>query len=425
MRPLAVALTALAVTAGPAAAGPWSEPDELLARLPHACFVNGSVPSSCVQEMAPRVAVNAHGEALVVWTTQTHGFEVHAAFARHDGRFAAPVRLGFGLRPQPLLRDDGSAVVVWTGAKTLQFARSAGGGRFARPRKLTPQVHYARAEDGDDDPRLLAEPDGAAAVLYQNMQRVRPGAIAMRIRAVDLPRSGPPAPPVEVTRGNLTDATVAPGGGIAVCCARGRGLATRAPGATAWSIGPAPGSGSIVAIAAADARIAAAYEDPDGHAAGVFDVAWDGSPGDRFATMLGGASYPIGSQTIIDGQDRTDLVYVERQGPAFVGPLYAVSAAHGEQFGPRIRLDRRFVWEPLVAPLPVGVLVAWAANDHWGLATLRHGVLHRVRLPSGPGPGRFTEDANPNRSLATAGPYAALAWETARGAIRASIARYD
>jgi hypothetical protein len=420
-----VTVLALAFAAAPAPAGPWSAPAELQSGPPGGCKPRNPFPQECLYAGTARPAVNAKGEALVAWSSSSDG--IWAAYARRNGRFGRAQRLGSGLRPEVALDADGRAVVVWTHAADLQFARAARAGRFGPARRLAKPL--GNELPSDDHASLLALPGGGVLVVYESQVRAgKPGSgrgFIHRIRAVELGSTGPPPAATTLAHGNITATAASPSGGSVICCAKSGRLLTRAPGSTAWTTTPVPDAGYVTDVAADDAGPLVAIDDSEGNGIGASRGAYGEPLGEPLFAPVGKGTSAFRPLVAFDGQGRTVLTYHESsfEGEYENGPLYVVSARPGETFGPRIRLDPRTAYEPLLKPLPTGVLIAWSVSDRWNLATLRKGILHRVRVPAG-GPSRLLETATSNRGLATAGPYAALAWTAPDGAIRASVASY-
>lgn len=424
---LAAALIAVLATAAIAHAGPWTAPALLKPNDPAACDRPGPSQLTCSVEPATQVAVNTRGETLVAWANGD--FDVYTAYARRGGRFGAARKVGSGLRPAIVLRADGSAVVAWAASHQVRFARARSAGRFGPSQPVAP----TRKHDEDDYVRLLPRPDGTTTAVFEHAVRRGYSTTSSEIRAVEIPAAGPAGAPATLGTGDVESAAVSAGGGQAVCCLDD-GLLARAPQTTTWETVPQPPGARVAvwSIAVDDHSLLVGIVDDN--AGG--DAGAQGRPGvavGAFGEPLGEVRFaPVdkitrGLEPVVtfDGQGRTVLAYQEKARPegfSREAPVYVVSAPAGRDLGPRIRLDRGQALEPLVAPLPNGAVIAWSKNERWNAATLRHGVLHRVRAPSG-GPGDL-HDAATNRALATAGHYAALAWETSRGAIRASVARY-
>jgi hypothetical protein len=326
----------------------------------------------------------------------------------------------------------------------LRPARGGWEALRAIARLVAPSTHL-----GDDDVRLLARPAGGAVAVYESSFRSARGTYRTRLSAVDLGSSGRPATPQPIGRGELFVGVVAsPAGDLVVCCreiARGFvidgppadpvGLFVRRAGSTAWTLleQQLPSSVDVESIAAG----------PDAIALGTVDVENSGDAGTLgqpgvVRGPLGGPFAPLrpafvkranksfGPVVGIDGAGRTLLAYQEKsEASAFSrsAPLYAATATPGSPFGAtRTTLDRTRVDEPLVQRLGGGAIVAWDRGTTWGVALERAGRFRRVGSPAG-GPGELGRDAVTNRALATAGDYAALAWEDPAGEIRASVAR--
>ena len=114
-----IVLALLALTAAPARAATWSVPS---------AFDRATCdpPEACVTEPAPRVAVNARGQAVAAWVDTKN--RVRVAVATRPGRFGAATTLAkSGLRPSPAIAANGTVTVVWEQGEALRFARGKAG----------------------------------------------------------------------------------------------------------------------------------------------------------------------------------------------------------------------------------------------------------------------------------------------------------
>lgn len=425
MRAATVILLALTI-ATPALAGPWSSPAVLQAGTAGDCTTSGSVPEECFFPADTRAAINARGETVVVWA-DVH-FVVRAAFARRDGSFGRPQRLGKGLRPAVVVRSDGSAVAAWYTGHAIRFARAAHAGRFGPAQRLAP------TNGMDDDVSLFARPDGGVVAVYDARTSGTGDKVSTeRVRSVDIPRAGAPSPPVTLGPGTVSLAAGSPNGGIAAYGFK-IGLRTRAPDTDAWTNGGDTGGLSVESVAATnDGPLLGVVDAGSGRGNGGYHGrpgALRGAWGAPFGEPQFGAvvhpSRTFGPIAAAGGDGRTIVVYHENAEADYAyghgGTLYLVSAPAGAPFGKRVRLDADKVYQPFVAPRPDGALLAWSFDQRWRVAWLEGGVVHRVAAPGG-GPGGFFEVERTDQTLAAAGSYAALAWKDSQGAVRASVAR--
>jgi hypothetical protein len=416
LRIATVTAAALAVAASPALAS-WSKP----AVLQGACH-NPKGAFYCVSEPAPRAAVNAKGRTIVAWVDRRQ--RVWAALADSHGRAGRATNLGIGLRPSVAMADDGNAVVVFSRRGQLRFARRAPGHGFNSPRDLTPKG----SKNGDEDPQLVAEPDGAVVVLYENSYRDSKGKYFVRLRSVTLPRSGAATNPIDFGRGGLghdsfrarTDGTAA------ACCLQNRVLVYR----DGWSTLTAPLSQTEqIETVATRGRVAAL---------GAIDVARSGDAGTLGNPELLAATdsafgpktvAPVASRTKafgpiagIDGSGRLLLVYQEKTAPSSFSrsaPVYVQVNGGGPQ-----TLDTERGFQPAVGPLGDSAIVTWQVAGKWRAAISDGPRFNRVSSPSGPGPSLVGQDFYYNHDMATAGRYAVLVWTAKDASIRLSVGRF-
>src|SRR4051794_37333402 len=168
MSRIAVIIALLATGVAPADAATWSTPRAYDRPSCHPV-------RACVLEPAPRVAVNARGQAVAAWV-DTRG-RVRSALATRPGRFGPATTLAArGLRPLPAIGPDGTATVAWQDQHgTLRLARRAAGrARFGASARLAPRSN----KRGDDVGGIAAEPDGSAVVIYESGEAVRTVALS-------------------------------------------------------------------------------------------------------------------------------------------------------------------------------------------------------------------------------------------------------
>jgi hypothetical protein len=92
---------------------------------------------------SPQVAVNRRGMAVAVWTQayRGHRFTILAAPRRPGHRFGSPQALGRtnrfrGAAPRVALNARGDAVVMWSRSDSMEFAMRRAGGRFGPPQTI-------------------------------------------------------------------------------------------------------------------------------------------------------------------------------------------------------------------------------------------------------------------------------------------------
>jgi len=437
-------VVSLAACSSAAAKAPWSASARLDRTVPASCdLAQNLIPAGCFGEPGTRVAISRKGAVIVVWTDLRQ--RVKAAVGDRRGRFGPTRMLGLGLRPSVTIDAAGNATAAWTAAHELRFARlPAGARRFGRSAPLA----APSTKDGDDFVHLLARPGGGATAVYERAGRDPAGRYATRLGVVELARTGSPSPPTVLGPGAISAVAASPAGDIVVCCestevpppppaepppTRTVTLLVRsAIGAWTRLSQALPRDTDIETVATNAGAIALGTVDVvNGGDAGTL-----GRPGAARGPLHGpfGLVRPafvrepgkaFGAVAGIDGSARTVLAYQEKtSASAFsrAAPLYAMSARPDLPFRRRTQLDSTRVTEPLVQSLGAGALVAWDRGSTWGVALERAGRFRRIGSPSG-GPGELGRDAITNRALATAGAYAALAWEDEAGDIRASVAR--
>jgi hypothetical protein len=378
----------------------------------------------CVTEPAPRVAVNARGEAAAVWVDPRG--RVRVALAARPGRFGAAATLAArGLRPSAAVGPDGAVTVVWQGAhETLRFARRpAGASRFGASRPLAP----------GDDATPAAEPGGAAEAVYED---------GGHVAAIAISPSGAPGAAVRLGAGGFDrDSTrAAPDGTLAACCIQpvvddpnvppdtAEKIAVYRP-ASGWSLVPAVGHDAIETVFATATELilgtVQVRHRGDAGATGVPGLAR--LPAAPLRAPVENAGSGLTPNVAIDGSGRSVLVFQEKRRPAAfsrMAPVYASVAAPDATALNRTRLDASQAYEPAVRPLGSGALAVWQRpKASWGVALETTGVFHRIAGPRGPGPTRLGEDFNYAYDVQAAGPYAVLTWVAADGSVRVSELR--
>ncbi len=100
----------------------------------------------CLRPEAPAVAIDPAGDIIVVWQQGLPGSdnpEIYASFRPHDGSFSSPQAISFenATSPEVAIDADGEATVVWLrndGTSTIvEAATSMMGGPFSSPLKLS------------------------------------------------------------------------------------------------------------------------------------------------------------------------------------------------------------------------------------------------------------------------------------------------
>jgi hypothetical protein len=426
---LAVAGGWLAPTAP--ASGTWTRPAALQAPCARGAL-------NCAIEPAPRIAINARGATAAAWIASDG--RVHVATAGRDGHFSAAVAFERAYRPTVSISDRGAVTVAWSRNGLLRFVRRLPGHRFSRPATLVPRGSRL----GDDFPYAVAEDDGATLVVYVNAYRTHDGTYVTRTRSVVVGGDGRPRRVVRVADGSPArdgfSATANGDAAVVTCCvanadgvSRNASVAVYAPGAGWRQVAPPLSTSEQVETVGpwrGDLTL------------GIVDVLHRGDSGSsgRPGLLRAGANgvfgpllqapvikpgLAFGPVAAVDGKRRSILVYQEKDAPkAFsrVAPIYAVTAARSGAFGARQLLDRRLARFPQVAAYRDGALAVWEAPSHrWGVAVERGGTFRPAPAPAG-GPSNVGEDFLRNRSLATAGQFAAVVWTARDGGIRASIA---
>ena len=149
-------------------------------RLPSGALAAGRVVSSSKEVVAnPAVALDAAGNATVVWAQAGRTIRIMGAHRRSGATFGLPFEIGRttafnGARPAIAVAPDGAATVVWNGGRRIQVARRPGGrcrtdrprGCFDEPQPLT---------RGTDHTIALSR-DGSAFVLWAATVRRSSGA---------------------------------------------------------------------------------------------------------------------------------------------------------------------------------------------------------------------------------------------------------
>ena len=149
----AMSLVVLASAGGASAKPTWLAPRDL------------SLPGGSAE--SPQVALDAAGNALVVWYRWSGQVSVvQAAEHRAGGTWGAPRNLSppgsAAYYPQLAVNAAGDAVAVWvgsseTGANVVQAAARSGGGAWGRAEDLA----------AGNDPRVALAPDGTAVAVWE------------------------------------------------------------------------------------------------------------------------------------------------------------------------------------------------------------------------------------------------------------------
>ncbi len=407
-----VVIALLLLAAAPAHAASWSTPSAF-DRAP--C----DPPEACVLEPAPRVAVNARGQAVAAWIDTKD--RVRVAVATRPGRFGAAITLARrGLRPNPTIAANGTVTVVWEQGEALRFARGKAG-RFGSSKRL---ATGSKREDGSA--HAAAQPDGSVAVVYESEDE---------LRTVTLSPAGKPSAPATLGEGGFghDSVRVAADGTVAACCVAPVAPETGTKVAVyrgEWTLASVPPLGD-------DGRIETVFASAAQLILGVIDVRTEGDAGVSGipGSAVAGEDHVLGEprwasvskptrglapDVTIDGSDRIVLVYQEKTGPrAFsrVAPVYASVAGRAGR-----RLTSKQAYQPTVRPLGSGAIAVWQEpGAKWGVALERRGRFASGPSPSGPGPEMgLGEDFHQAYDLATNGSYAVLTWISADGSVRVS-----
>ena len=249
-------LAVLALAAAPARAATWSVPSAF-------DRATCTPPEACVTEPAPRVAVNARGQAVAAWIDTKN--RVRVAVATRPGRFGAATTLAkSGLRPSPAIAADGTVTVVWEQGEALRFTRGKAGRRFGRSKPLAPRA----GKREDSSAHAAAQPDGSVVVVYESDDDVR---------TVTLSRAGRPSAPVTLGKGGFghDSVRVAADGTLAACCVEPIAPDTVPKVAVyrgAWSLVPVPDIGE-------DRRIETVFASASELILGLIDVHSAGDAG--------------------------------------------------------------------------------------------------------------------------------------------------
>jgi hypothetical protein len=155
----------------------------------------------------PRVAMNATGEAVIVWSLASGlSEEVQASTAAPGGAFGAPVALtgptSVANVPQVALDSHGDTIAVWEGwdganVRIEATTRPAGGG-FGEPQYLSPAGNNAGAPqvafDASGDALAVWRFDGSPASTVQGTYRPAGGAFDP-VQTISTPSSMPAQSP--------------------------------------------------------------------------------------------------------------------------------------------------------------------------------------------------------------------------------------
>jgi hypothetical protein len=124
--------------------------------------VNLSEPG--VESGSPRVAIDAEGEAVAVWTRSNGPGEIiQSAWKARAGTWHAAVNLSEGAAssPQVTLNPSGRAIAVWVRAGTIQAAAGSAGGAWQAAINVSEPGQNARA------PRVAVDAAGDAVVVWE------------------------------------------------------------------------------------------------------------------------------------------------------------------------------------------------------------------------------------------------------------------
>jgi hypothetical protein len=159
------------------AGGAWSDP--------------ATVSGSDAPIDAPRLALDARGDAIVVWDVSSYRSEY--AFLPSRGTWGPPQSLGGASEASVALDSGGNALAAWSDGHTLSAAYKPAGGDFGAPVALSTANGH-----GITPPRIAFDPHGRATLLWSDSN---PGAgyDASRLWAEDRSPDGAFGGPVPVT----------------------------------------------------------------------------------------------------------------------------------------------------------------------------------------------------------------------------------
>jgi len=155
-------------------------------RLPGGTLAHSRVVSSAKELVAnPAVALDAAGNATVVWAQAGRTIRIMGAHRRSGASFGLPFEIGRttafnGARPAIAVASDGDVSVVWNGGRRIQVARRPGGrcraerprGCFGEPQSLT---------RGSDHTIALSRGGTAFVVWAATVRRSRGPGSALRL----------------------------------------------------------------------------------------------------------------------------------------------------------------------------------------------------------------------------------------------------
>lgn len=407
--------------ASPASAS-WSKPAVLQAACHQKSVFN------CVSEPAPRVAVNTRGRAVVAWVNAKQ--HVLAAAVDRAPKVGKATDLGVGLRPAVAIAANGRSVVVFSRGGRLWFARRKPHYSFTKPAVLTPKGSRL----GDDDAKLIGQPDDSTVVLYENAYRTTAGKYVTRLRSVVLPAAGKAGAVRDFGRGFLDHDSFRAGqdGSGAACCLSPANRLLVYRHASGWSVLAAPLTRTerIETVATGNRAtvlgVVDVHRSGDAGALGVpqlFEADAAGAFGPPVVAPISSPTKSFGPVVAVDGSNRTVLVYQEKAAAsAFsrTAPIYAVVNGGVPQ-----TIDTERGYQPAVAPLGSSAIVTWQApGNKWRVSISSGPRFNRVSAPSGPGPSNVGEDFNYNHDMAVAGGSVVLAWTAKDASIRFSFGSF-
>lgn len=403
----------------------------------------------CSTEPAPRVAINADGLSVTTWVDAKGRIRAVTASAR--GKLTKGATLDTGYRPVGAISTNGTATVVWSHRGELRYARREPGHNFTKVRRLVARG----SKNGDDSPKLAAQPDGSTVVVYENSYRDSKGRFMQRLRSVVLSRGGRVSALKALGKGSFgrDSFRTAPSGRIVVCCLRDPVAVPTTSGAfvdaprratvleytpgSGWSaLRPPLGQrGQIETVALGDRDVAVGVTDARlGGESNTFGVPQllradsQGAFGPPFVAPVANERKAFDPVVAIDGSGRNVLLFQEKTGVSSFSssaPLYAVVGTEGDMTARRRTLDGGRAYQPALAPLGSGAIAAWQSRDNkWRVAIERGGVFDAAAAPSGLGPSIVGEDFHYNRNMATHGRYVVLAWVAKDASVRMSVGKF-
>jgi hypothetical protein len=101
---------------------------------------------------SPRVAIDAAGDAVVVWEDHAPDQQtVKSAMRSPDGTWSRQRELGIGIEPAVALDPSGRAVVVWAGSRGIEAAVGAAGGGWSKRAVVSPELFSTGPEVALDE----------------------------------------------------------------------------------------------------------------------------------------------------------------------------------------------------------------------------------------------------------------------------------